>query len=1008
MEHLKTHIISFVLAITMFSMAHAAIQLPDLPDKEGMAVKGYVHDSEKPLSGVLVTNGYSFATTDENGAYYLPSDADAEFVYLVTPAGYNADCRDGLTRFYQTIDKNGGIYRADFQLTSTGDDTYHKFLVLGDPQMRDDHDYGLFEEQALPDIKETIAKLQKEGDNPHLLVLGDVCFNTWGTYPRYEKFWKDINTPLFHCPGNHDKQIVPDKKQSTKDYQAIFGPLYYAFNKGKIHYLMLDNIMIAGRDEITNGIYEEALEWVKKDLEYVSHGTTVVVGLHQPVTWTVGSRAAYKPLLDLLSNYKTLILSAHKHYGKNLGNYNSHIEERIQTALCGAYWYGDVAKDGIPLGYYIYEDVGDSLCWQYKPLGETTDKAFKIHPPVVEGNNLRFDINVFDYDNHWNVTWKLDGVDQGKLPNIEDYDPHAYKLYINHTKTWCRPVKSTHIFRCTVPKTALYIECNATDRFGHTYSQIYRLRLADLPDKEGMGIKGYVLNGEEAVPGVLVTNGYSFATTDENGVYYLPSNPDAEFVYLVTPAGYNAGCKDGITKFYQRIDKNTDVFQANFELTATGDDTHHKFLVLGDPQMRDNHDYGLFERKALPDIKDMVGSIKEEGLNNHIIVLGDICFNTWNSYPRYSKYWKDINTPLYHCPGNHDKHIVTDKTASTLEYCTAFGPLYYSFNKGRIHYLMLDNIKITATDKYTTALYPEALEWVKKDLSHVPHGTTVVVATHQPLTWTSESRTANKTLLDLLSNYKTLILSAHKHYGRNLGKYNENIEERIQTALCGAYWYGNVAKDGIPLGYYVYEAVGDSLCWQFKALGQSTDYQFKVYDPVPFGNNLKFDINIFDYDSNWNVTWKLDGVDKGKMFSYEAYDPYAYELYNNHEKTWCRPVKTTHMFYCTVPVTTRSMECNITDRFGRTFSKTYIMTPSGIKDMHKDNVNVYPNPVSDYVIIEANTDIKRIDLFNINGKLVSQIENTGFVNMSSLPSGHYIALISLDDNRLVYKRIIKR
>ena len=66
MEHLKTHIISFVLAITMFSMAHAAIQLPDLPDKEGMAVKGYVHDSEKPLSGVLVTNGYSFATTDEN------------------------------------------------------------------------------------------------------------------------------------------------------------------------------------------------------------------------------------------------------------------------------------------------------------------------------------------------------------------------------------------------------------------------------------------------------------------------------------------------------------------------------------------------------------------------------------------------------------------------------------------------------------------------------------------------------------------------------------------------------------------------------------------------------------------------------------------------------------------------------------------------------------------------------------------------------------------------------
>lgn len=114
------------------------------------------------------------------------------------------------------------------------------------------------------------------------------------------------------------------------------------------------------------------------------------------------------------------------------------------------------------------------------------------------------------------------------------------------------------------------------------------------------------------------------------------------------------------------------------------------------------------------------------------------------------------------------------------------------------------------------------------------------------------------------------------------------------------------------------------------------------------------------------------------------------------------------MFYCTVPATTRLMECNITDRFGRTFSKTYTMTPSGIEDIQKDNVNLYPNPTSDYVIIEADVNIKQIDLFDFSGKLAKRVENTGFIDMSSLASGHYIVLISLNDNRLVYKRIMKK
>lgn len=81
-----------------------AVELPELPDRDGCDLKGYVHDGTKGVAGVLVTDGYTFATTDENGAYYLASSPDAKFVYTVLPSGYeHAVVENGVVKFFRPL-----------------------------------------------------------------------------------------------------------------------------------------------------------------------------------------------------------------------------------------------------------------------------------------------------------------------------------------------------------------------------------------------------------------------------------------------------------------------------------------------------------------------------------------------------------------------------------------------------------------------------------------------------------------------------------------------------------------------------------------------------------------------------------------------------------------------------------------------------------------------------------------------------------------------------------------
>ena len=996
--------------LTATATSAAAITLPDLPDRDGMSIKGYVHDGAMPIAGVHVSDGHSFATTESDGSYYLPSNPDAETVFVITPSGYNPECTDGLSRFWAPVDNSGRTTRADFVLTAV-DDSSHKMLVLGDPQMRDDHDHGLFKSDALPDILATTQSLKESGADVGMLVLGDICFNNPETYPRYEAYWKGYNTPIYHVPGNHDKHIVSDPNAQAPEYKATFGPLYYSFNKGGIHYLMLDNIHVTGTDTYSAYPDEKQMEWIMKDLDLVEEGSRVIVCAHQPITWTVTSRNENARLLQRLDRYNTLILTAHKHLGRNLEKYYDNIEERIQTALCGAYWFGDCAKDGIDLGYYIYNIDDTDITWEYKPLKRDTDTALRINDPTINSDrSFTFLVNIFDWDSLWKVTYSVDGTDKGELSSLETYDPHAYRLYADHVKSWCRPVATKHIFPVRLPEGSRILEVTATDRFGQVLRSRYEIAPDEIPDRPDTEVKGFVRCDGEGVGGVIVTNGYDFATTNVFGIYYLPQNDKAEMVYIIPPAGYDPVTTDGIPAFFKTIGRKDKVFQADFELTATGDDERHRFLAIADPQMRGEHDYSLYESTAIPDIRSTLDDIRTDGIPCQALVLGDICFDSWDTYPRYLASLSGIPTPFYHIPGNHDKHIVTDANVSAAEYKAAFGPLYYAVNKGKVHYLMLDNINVTSRGAYDTAISDAAASWVSKYLAMVPKDNFIVLCVHQPVTNSKTTAEANKDLLLTLSKYRTIILSAHKHFGQNLGKYalsaapDADIEERIHSALCGAYWYGDVAKDGTPLGYYVYDIDGTDISWQFKPLGDDDYGQITIHEPVPFGKRLKTDVNVYDYDSNWSVSWKLDGVDKGRMYNYEALDPRANALYADHEKTWCRPAMTKHLFYGYLNEGYSEIEVNATDRFGRTHTQVFSAS-AGISSTRTDSIHV---SVDNRILrVASESDIASVRVLGLSGAVCAE-GTTDSMDLSTLAAGVYVVKICMTDSSIVARKIALR
>ncbi|TPE41051.1 calcineurin-like phosphoesterase C-terminal domain-containing protein [Pontibacter mangrovi] len=432
-------------------------------------LKGTVRAAGKRLAHVAVSDGYSVVQTDRKGRFKLPVHAEATSVFVSIPAGYAIPHEKGIARHYHLITADREKY--DFELTPlTQDDTNHTFIVWADPQVRTKGDVRQMVNQAVPDVQQLVQSLGA-GTLVHGMTVGDIVWDKHELFTDYDKAVAGTGIPFFQALGNHDMDYNQGGDEASDDtFQRLYGPTYYSFNRGKVHYVVLDDVRYLGTDRNYDGHLTPAqLSWLKADLALVPKEHLIVIGLHIPVHNAVENNAE---LYAILAERKVHIMSGHTHYNRNVIKDN--VYEHVHGTLCGAWWTGPMCGDGTPRGYGVYEVEGNELKWYFKSTGYGKEHQLRLHVVEDEGQKQLF-ANVWNWDPEWKVSWWADGKAMGELKNTVTYDPEAFALYKGkdkpETRGFAEPTETDHLFVTSLAEGMKTVRVEAIDRFGNKYDQ---------------------------------------------------------------------------------------------------------------------------------------------------------------------------------------------------------------------------------------------------------------------------------------------------------------------------------------------------------------------------------------------------------------------------------------------------------------------------------------------------------------------------------------------------------
>ena len=364
-----------------------------------VAVSGVVYDDanangrrdpgEKGLGGVAVSDGAVVVATGADGAYRL--DALGRNVFVVVPG----DRRATSSWHEPTAPK------VDFALAPSPSPAEWRFAHLSDTHVHPGNVDRMRRALALaqsrgPDFAVITGDLNKDA-----LRVDEATARARMTLYVHEAAGAPL--PVRSAPGNHDifgierhLSLVPSTNPSYGKalYEEIVGPRYYSWNRGRIHFVVLDTL---GIDDLWyyGALEDDELDWLRKDLARVAPGTTVVTAGHVPFRTgaftdgyetegpgrtliTVKGVTFYRhvvrnvpALAEILKPYRwTLALQGHTHEGERLRLFDGGITG-YHTAPAV-----DHSGDGaLPSGIFIYtvrgEDVDDG---ELVPLSDEQER----------------------------------------------------------------------------------------------------------------------------------------------------------------------------------------------------------------------------------------------------------------------------------------------------------------------------------------------------------------------------------------------------------------------------------------------------------------------------------------------------------------------------------------------------------------------------------------------------------------------------------------------------------
>ena len=469
--------------------------------------------------------------------------------------------------------------------------------------------------------------------------------------------------------------------------------------------------------------------------------------------------------------------------------------------------------------------------------------------------------------------------------------------------------------------------------FGRIYINI--VEDIDFKPDAGTTVYGIVSSAGVGVENVVVSDGAEVTVTNEKGIYQLKSAKKWGYVFISVPSGYEVPSIGVLPQFHRALKNSADVVErADFKLEKVDGQDSYKIFMLGDMHLANRTgDLGQFAQFT-SDLTDYM--TRHKGEKMYALTLGDMTWDLYwysNSY-YFPQYLNTVNSQIknlqiFHTMGNHDNDFQTRSDYdAAVKYVDQICPTYYSFNIGKVHYVVMDDIDCSSYDgstsrNYVKSLSAEQLDWLAKDLSYVAKTTPVVVAMHAQVFYptTSGSKIDHDPvntlrLFDILDGYTVRFVTGHTHKLFNVTPDapivdGHNFREYNSGSVCASWWWsGNltpgihIGTDGTPGGYGIWDVTGTDFQCLYKSTGWPEEYQFRSYDlnnvhfsmadvplmpsdisasvknaymqyvnAYPQNNDNEVLINIW----NWNSDWTLSVVDENrKTLPYTevwAYDP---------------------------------------------------------------------------------------------------------------------------------------
>lgn len=249
--------------------------------------------SGTPVANVSVSDGRYVVKTDEDGNFKLNGYRKTRFIYITTPSGYVCDA------YYLPVSDSTSSYDFTLSPSEATAQNDHSFLQISDTEIGEN---GVGD--WLQDVQLTIQKY----DPAFLVHTGDLCYEDGVRLHKEQMNAENMGVPVYYVIGNHD---YVEGAYGEELYESVYGPVWYSFNVGNIHYVVTP--FQTGADYASGYSKNDRWRWLENDLENTDPNMKVVMLNH-----TTPPNDDYVLSFDL----KKLDLKAHNLVAWVFGHYH--------------------------------------------------------------------------------------------------------------------------------------------------------------------------------------------------------------------------------------------------------------------------------------------------------------------------------------------------------------------------------------------------------------------------------------------------------------------------------------------------------------------------------------------------------------------------------------------------------------------------------------------------------------------------------------------------------------